>query len=686
MSKQLLFSVFLLIAANAHAGLPAKMLTESKKLGATRLFDDASRNGIKKGTSRVNQRVVRCQPSKPAQVPLSSGTGSGTIVIVDGEAGNITSISVDGGEANLYPESAQRNGFRAITDGAEDGTTAVAFRYSVTAADGGTAIVTCEESVVLIFVVKDEFDVTMDYEINTEERAGGGAMSRVAVLNAKSGTRLVAESMKTNGGTDANGRRHLKTSDEVKLHEATDNIVAFDSDGSMKDVVLVQVETKSSDNRTIRRTIVSPTVAATPAVESIELESTEINCDGDVELQFSCGLELEDPVLLKAVVQIECDGETVPDELLLRVMTTDFKFVLNGGWIRKVAEEVEAQEGCDIRISEAVALDPDDGYVMVGHMSVPVDVQIEQRRHLLAQKPTEEELSISIEMKEGRSPRDLPASLSGSVISPNFDSPETDGIFEVRAEGNNRKLEPVVKPNGYRGARILTHGYCSIGVQPFPTNKFKFSLPFDGNFDNNWSNNRFAMEILQFSEDNNLDGCSIIAHSQGGLGSLTMKTFYHSCLDSPRFAIKGLALEDSSLIQTVGSPYKGTPLQNSLTALGVIFGVGCGFQEDLTPNGAKKWLREIPFDQRANVWYYRTADRKACSSTDSSCTFSFCQLASDPLLSEPEDGVVEVKRGKLKGGNNQGVKYEQCHSSDMRFPDQTKNKKRNKQMNNQAPV
>jgi len=63
--------------------------------------------------------------------------------------------------------------------------------------------------------------------------------------------------------------------------------------------------------------------------------------------------------------------------------------------------------------------------------------------------------------------------------------------------------------------------------------------------------------------------------------------YYWSCLD-------GANTGGSRLIQSVGTPYQGTPLAGNLAALGDAFGVGCGTVADLTTSGAPSWLNGIP--------------------------------------------------------------------------------------------
>ena len=60
------------------------------------------------------------------------------------------------------------------------------------------------------------------------------------------------------------------------------------------------------------------------------------------------------------------------------------------------------------------------------------------------------------------------------------------------------------------------------------------------------------------------------------------------------------------LVQSVGTPYGGTPVAGSLASIGSIFGVGCGSNTDLTVSGANAWRRNIRSSTQRNVFYYTT--------------------------------------------------------------------------------
>ena len=57
--------------------------------------------------------------------------------------------------------------------------------------------------------------------------------------------------------------------------------------------------------------------------------------------------------------------------------------------------------------------------------------------------------------------------------------------------------------------------------------------------------------------------------------------------------------------------------------------------------------------------------------------YDYCNLFSDFLLSDPEDGVVEVSQAHLDGTNDMGTKEGWCHIENMADPAQTYDPTRN---------
>lgn len=213
---------------------------------------------------------------------------------------------------------------------------------------------------------------------------------------------------------------------------------------------------------------------------------------------------------------------------------------------------------------------------------------------------------------------------------------------------------------------LLVHGYCSGDAWGPVAGQFSNAAVFK-DFNQNRSHDAFARLIQSFGSTWNSFG--VVAHSQGGAASLHLYNYYWSGLDYAT---------GSRLIQSVGTPYQGTALAGNAAVLGSIFGVGCGTNSNLTYSGATSWLSGIPTSSRAKVNYYTT------SFTDRSWVYDYCNVATDVLLSDPEDGTTERAKGQLSGAINQGHKTGWCHTSGMRDPAQVTDSSRNSTMNANA--
>lgn len=97
-----------------------------------------------------------------------------------------------------------------------------------------------------------------------------------------------------------------------------------------------------------------------------------------------------------------------------------------------------------------------------------------------------------------------------------------------------------------RGKIVLVHGYCS-GGNPFTESDFTDIIVYhDPNA--NKPTDVFAQELKEFIEPYISEGVSFVAHSQGGLASTHLTTFYWSPADV-------LDVKSGRLVQSVGSPY-----------------------------------------------------------------------------------------------------------------------------------
>lgn len=201
---------------------------------------------------------------------------------------------------------------------------------------------------------------------------------------------------------------------------------------------------------------------------------------------------------------------------------------------------------------------------------------------------------------------------------------------------------------------LLVHGYCSSGsiwpAADFTAPKQEFLDP-----NQNRTHDQFANLLLTAVPGRESFG--VVAHSQGGPAALHLYTYYWSGLDRA---------QGPRLIQSVASPYQGTPL----ASLGSF---ACGVNNDMTPSGAATWLAGIPTWARAKVWYWTTSD------AGSACNF-FTGL----LLTNPEDGTVEQFRGQLPGANSMGHVTGWCHTTGMTYPANYTDHARNAVMNTNA--
>jgi hypothetical protein len=219
-------------------------------------------------------------------------------------------------------------------------------------------------------------------------------------------------------------------------------------------------------------------------------------------------------------------------------------------------------------------------------------------------------------------------------------------------------------PGGHR--LLLVHGYCSDG-NPFTTSHFSGGVAVFHDPAVSRSHDAFALEIM--AQASPMKSFGVAAHSQGAMAALHLYTFYFSGLDWAR---------GDRLIQSVGAPYQGTALAGNAAVLGDIFGFGCGENTDMSYTGAANWLSLIPTSSRQQVWYYTT------SFEDRPFAFDYCNIITDLLLSDPDDGVIERDRGQLPGATNMGHTEGWCHTTGMRDPAQCTDASRNATINARA--
>ncbi len=259
---------------------------------------------------------------------------------------------------------------------------------------------------------------------------------------------------------------------------------------------------------------------------------------------------------------------------------------------------------------------------------------------------------------------------SGRIILPEIKIPESlkaNYFGEVNEEMRVGKRPVRIVDDAVGGKLMLIHGYCS-GGNTFPTSQFSNNIVFNDP-NQNRTHDQFANLIKNFGAAYPSFGA--VAHSQGGAATLHLYTYYWSGLDYATGP-------GTRLIQSVGTPYQGTALAGNLALLGQIFGAGCGSNSNLSYSGAASWLAGIPSWARAKVFYHTTSFK------DVWWRYDYCNFATDPFLSDPDDGVVEKAYGQLSGANNLGHKTGWCHTSGMRDPAQTGDSSRNSNMNSNA--
>ena len=212
-------------------------------------------------------------------------------------------------------------------------------------------------------------------------------------------------------------------------------------------------------------------------------------------------------------------------------------------------------------------------------------------------------------------------------------------------------------------ALALVHGYCA-DVSGWPSQHFGFDAFAYSNFMQNMSHDAFALDLAARGAAYKSFG--VVAHSQGGCAALHLYAFYWSGLD---WANEG------RLIQALAAPFEGTSLAGNLAALGEVFGVQCGANVSLTYDGAAAWLSLVPTAARARVSTWTT------TFTDNWWAYDYCSLATDALLTDPEDGVTEHWSGHIAGANNMGLTTGWCHVYDMQEPRNSTDPTRNASMN-----
>lgn len=640
---QLIFSVALLVFGvnGANAAIP-KVLSEpawaGKAIGppAAELFL----------SSNSSTYFGDCDPERPFEFSLYGPSGVGAIGVIE-EASKGINVEVPGA-AEIYLGKAEQR-FFGFEEGApdEDNYQGYPLEYMIDPVfadklvDGISAVVKCTVATPVIVILNDSVDLEI-HALVTESTEG----DEIEILGA-TGDKVLQGSSRN--------KRKSKASSPVSFDSASNKKirVKHEKGNNARGLALVDGFFTSPEGYKVRRTLIRESKPKKDTFRNpgnVPVKCCDITEDGDVEISFPGLVKKDETIRVDVRLGIKLEGTITPTEVvdISSMLSQDGTLTVHGGWIRNAigAENMEDTiEEWDLVIMSAIALDPDDEYRVVGVMKNAIQNGVpanqKYKRGKLSKKPSAEEVSISDEMKLGKKPSK---------------EQRERHLGHRRLSGGNKK--------------ILVHGYCAAS-NPFPTSHFSDAIAFsDPAAPASWTHSQFAQKIDDFANANGLQGCGCIAHSQGGAACLHLYTYYWSCLDYP--ATPGRK------IQSVGTPYQGTALAGSIAAIGDIFGAGCGSNTDLTYSGASAWLSGIPSWARSAVTYYTS------SFEDKWWRWDYCHLASDLILSDPEDGTTEKSKGQLSGGINGGHKAKQCHTTGMRDPPQYQDSSRNSVMNANA--
>ncbi|MFM1822177.1 MAG: hypothetical protein RI967_443 [Planctomycetota bacterium] len=189
---------------------------------------------------------------------------------------------------------------------------------------------------------------------------------------------------------------------------------------------------------------------------------------------------------------------------------------------------------------------------------------------------------VRLHAREGWTPLDLVERMETEAAATDRAPGEPGAAPRARAQANRRFLEsgppgiahvPVGhatlanrRMGGGLGthALLVSHGYCA-DENTFPTSHFVGNTWWYLRANANLTHDTFALDLA--AEGERFKSYGIVGHSQDGLAAVHLSAFYWSGLD---WAGPG------RLIQTLGSPFEGTPLAGNIAALGQIFGIQCG--------------------------------------------------------------------------------------------------------------
>lgn len=586
-------------------------------------------------TSQSATFVGSCSPDSPFTFPLTGESGVGAIGM---DAGvdlldiefkvpqDLAILEMTGEAASNFFALESTTMFKDVTG----------WRFEYMDAESGAVVVACSDETDIIVLVKD--DSNLEVEASLEPTSTGQILSLSNGLVAKKTLQGKAPEKKGQGASPINFGQANKHGIMIE-HEPG---------SSKRGLAIVNAVVPSGKGKDVIRSFIvesSKPSSSQQKIRDVNFKCCNVNDDGDVEVEFPSLSKPGESLRVDIRVGLSIEGQELPSSVVdvAAFLEGNGMVTVHRGWLSLALEEHGLQntgDGWDVFVQDLIVTDPEAGHEVVGLMGKPngrsnsIPSSQKNKKKKVSQTPLEEERGISKDMQAGRKP-----------------------------QAETRRLRSLSTAH----KKILVHGYCADS-NPFPENQFTDYAVFeDPAAPASWSHDTFAQKIASFANANGITGCGIIAHSQGGAAALHLYTYYWSCLD---YSTSG-----DRMIQSVGTPYQGTMLAGSLAALGGIFGVGCGTNNDLTYSGASAWLSGIPTWARSQVHYYTT------SFTDKWWRYDYCHLGSDILLGDPEDGTTEKSKGQLPYGNNRGHKTGQCHTTGMRDLAQSHDGSRNGEMN-----
>jgi len=290
------------------------------------------------------------------------------------------------------------------------------------------------------------------------------------------------------------------------------------------------------------------------------------------------------------------------------------------------------------------------------------------------------------------------------------------GVLAARAAGDEgavgaRRSAAAINcpPNPADVSLVLVHGWCGTPGVSIPEGDFDFAWSFGDTTvsGTGQSTEEFAQAIASATEECGIGGTkgfSVIGHSQGGLAALRLHAYLESGLTTLEddltaagLTVHGPGSDTNRLIQSIGSPYRGTPLAS--------FGqFACSDTADYQTLSAETRMTALMaismmgvdgVDSSAFVHYYRTdtqhADGYALSILGIGTEEGVCSILQSGVIPGNDDGVVgydeEADLSDWYSPPMQGNfvddpdSHHECHNEIAGRAAQTHNFARNRTMN-----